>query len=71
MKDYYDAVPPEDEPKMKECPVCEGRGHNYANDCPTCHGTGEIPMTLSDYLSELDYQKDAKLDDEMFSKRRV
>jgi RecJ-like exonuclease len=74
MKDYYDAVPPEYEPKMKVCPECHGIGSAYVPKvvpCPMCDGDGEVPMTLSDYLSELDYQKDAKLDDDMFSRRRA
>jgi len=74
MKDYYDAVPPEDKPKMKVCPECHGIGSAYVPKvvpCPMCDGDGEVPMTISDYLSELDYQKDSKLDDEMFSRRRV
>ena len=69
MKDFYDAVPPEDKPKMKACPVCGGSGGEidntgYLSDCPACKGTGEVPMTREDFLSEKDYQRDCKIDEE-------
>lgn len=69
MKDYYDAIPPESEPKTKECPACGGSGGEieymgYLPNCRTCHGTGEVPMTREDFLSEKDYQRDCKIEDE-------
>jgi RecJ-like exonuclease len=69
MKDYYDAVPPEDKPKMKECPRCLGKGHFLVDDCPACDGTGEVPMAREDFLSEKDYQRDSKIEEERIKGR--
>lgn len=50
----------------KECPICEGEGHEQAHEgavkeiCKRCKGTGTVDMTQE----EIDFENSCKKDDE-------
>lgn len=45
-----------DEPRMEECPECEGTstitGRFSSYKCETCHGTGEVEADAEEYENE-------------------
>jgi DnaJ-class molecular chaperone len=78
MKGYYDAVPPEDEPRMKTCPDCHGMGGEmeditttYLPNCSRCGGTGQVEMTSEDIQGEIDAHVDALIDEAKFRERET
>lgn len=44
----------DNDPKMKDCPDCDGTGKDGDDDCPTCDGDGEVPAKKASKSMSMD-----------------
>ena len=67
-RDFASANPPEEEPRMRECPSCHGsqtctwvsgKGGRLGV-CPTCHGTGEVPREEAEPQFDTEEERDGE-----------